>query len=233
MKKDYFKGFKLFKVVQLTILFIFAITFFLYLYLDEDIRRYIFSNKNLITICVFLWAFMIYSVVCIVLDFYQLEGHIAYNNVLSRAVYTDSLTGIPNRHGVDRIFEEYTKEKDISNLACALISIDNLGIVNSEKGRIVGNILLVDFSRMIERIGAHFGFVGRNSGNEFLVVIDNCDVSRMNKFESELSAEIEEHNKMPDSEQISLKITKVFNEEIATNDFTELVAKLYEEARRK
>lgn len=232
MKKDYFKGFKLFKIIQLAILFIFAITFFLYLYLDDEIHRYIFSNKNLTTICMFLWAFMIYSVACIVLDFYQLEGHIAYNNVLSRAVYTDSLTGIPNRYGVDRIFEEYTKEKDISKLACALISIDNLAKVNSEKGRIVGNILLVDFSRMIERIGAHYGFVGRNSGNEFLVVIDNCDVMRMTKFEDELNKEIEEHNKMSANEDIELKITKIFNKDLATDNFTELVAKLYEDARR-
>ena len=231
MRKDYFKGFKLFKIIQLTILLIFAITFFLYLYFDDELRTHVFYNKNLMTICVFLWAFMIYSVVCIILDFYQLEGHIAYNNVLSRAVYTDSLTGIPNRYGVDRIFEEYSSGKDISRLGCALISITNLDTVNHSKGRIKGNLMLVDFSRMIERIGAHYGFVGRNSGNEFLTVIEKCDLSRMEMFVAELRKEVDAYNAVGNSEPIAFGITHVLNEEVNVNDFTDLIVKLYEEAR--
>lgn len=229
--KDYFKGFKLFKIIQLTILLIFAVTFFLYLYIDDELRTHVFSNKNLMTICVFLWAFMLYSVACIVMDFYQLEGHIAHNNVLSRAVYTDALTGIANRHGVDRMFEDYSKGKDISKLGCALISISNLDEVNHEKGRIQGNLLLVDFSRIIERVGAHYGFVGRNSGNEFLTVIDNCGRDRMDKFIGELLAEVNAHNSISSGDAIELNCTTVINQEVNIDDFTELVVKLYEDAR--
>lgn len=233
MRKDYFKGFKLFKTVQLIILLLFAVTFFLYLYLDDELRTHVFSNKTLMTICVFLWAFMIYSVACIVLDFYQLEGHIAYNNVLSRAVYTDALTGIPNRHGVDRIFEEYSNGKDISKLGCALIKISNLDEVNHNKGRITGNILLVDFSRIMERVGAHYGFVGRNNGNEFLTVIDNCDQVRIEQFANELNKEISVHNGLEGSEPIQIEMTKVLNQDVKIDDFTGLIVRLYENVREK
>lgn len=231
MKQDYFKGFKIFKIIQLTLLVIFAFTFFLLIYIDNDLRNYIYSNKNILTICVFLWAFMIYSVVCIILDFYQLEGHIAHDNVLNKAVYTDSLTGIPNRFGCDKIFEEYNNGKDLSHLGCALITISNLDEINHKKGRFVGNLMLINFSRMIERVGASYGFVGRNNGNGFLVVIDNCDRTKMDKFIDAVGTELDDYNKMDLNEHIDIFITDLLNDEIKDTDFANLIARLYTKAR--
>ena len=231
MRRDYFRGYKLFKIIQLIILIIFAITFFLYIFLDNTLRNSIYTNRNLLTICVFLWAFMIYSVVSIILDFYQLEGHIAHDMVLNKAVFTDTLTGIPNRLGCDKIFEEYSNGKDISEIGCALVEISNLDSVNHEKGRIIGNIILVNFSRIIERVGAHFGFVGRNNGNGFLVIIENCDKAKMNDFITQLQEEVNEYNKVDDSEKVEFKVIPVLNESLGINDFTELIVKLYSIAR--
>lgn len=231
MRKDYFKGFKLFKIIQLAVLIIVAITFFLYIYLDARLRTGIYTNKSLLTICVFLWVFMIYSVVCIILDFYQLEGHITHDNNLNKAVYTDSLTGIPNRMGCDMIFDKYNNAIDISTMGCALIEISNLEEVNHEKGRLAGNALLVNFSRIIERVGAHYGFVGRNNGNEFLVVIENCDMDKMSNFIIELRNEIQLSNENDSRDKISIKETRVLNRDLYINDFSELVARLYEIAR--
>ena len=60
------------------------------------------------------------------MDFRLLEGHIVHDHVLKRAVYVDSLTGIPNRFSVDQIFEKYESGADISKLGCSLIKIDTL-----------------------------------------------------------------------------------------------------------
>lgn len=231
MKQDYFKGFKIFKIIQLAILVIFALTFFLLIYIDDDLRMYVYSNKNILTICVFLWAFMIYNVVCIILDFYQLEGHIAHDNVLNKAVYTDSLTGIPNRFGCDRIFEKYSDMDDISSIGCALISISNLDEINHNKGRFAGNLMLISFSRIIERVGAHYGFVGRNNGNGFLVVIENCDENKINGFLEELRNEIDSYNNIESNEFINYDATQLLNKDVLENDFTNLIAKLYDKAR--
>jgi len=231
MKQDYFKGFKIFKIIQLTILVLFAITFFLLIYLDSSLRNYLYSNKNILTICVFLWAFMIYSVVCIILDFYQLEGHIAHDNVLNKAVYTDSLTGIPNRFGCDKIFEKYSGDEDISAIGCALVRITNLNDVNHNKGRFAGNLILINFSRIIERVGSHYGFVGRNNGNGFLVVIDSCNKDKIEKFEAELNNEINSYNETENNEEIRYKITNLLNADLGEKDFTNLIVKLYDKAR--
>lgn len=230
MSTDYFKGFKLFKMIQLAILVIFAIMFFAYIYFDESLRNSVYTNKSLLTICVFLWAFMIYSIICIILDFFQLEGHIVHDNVLNKAVYTDTLTGIPNRFGCDMIFEEYSGLKDISKLGCAVIKIANLDAINHENGRSAGNVTLVDFSKIIEKVGADYGFVGRNNGNEFLAVIDNCSGSNMSDFFGKLEEEIDAYNKV---NQISIEISKtnLLNEEAKAKDFNELIEKLYNLAR--
>lgn len=233
MKEDYFKGYKIFKIVQLIILIVFAVVFFGYIFLDDELRPHLFTNKNLLTIAVFLWGFMIYSVVCIILDFHQLEGHIMHDEVLNCAVYRDALTGIPNRFGCDRIFEKYGNEKDISDLGCSLIEISNLDEINRMSGRSAGNVALKDFSRMIERVGAYFGFVGRNSGNEFLTVIEKCDESKMNRFIDELRKEIDEYNKSNEGMKIAINSTNVINSSLGIDDFNGLIAKLYADARGK
>ncbi len=226
MRDDYFRSYKMFKFIQLALLVIFAVCFFLFIFLDENLRTSVFSNKVLLTICVFLWAFMLYSVACIIMDFRLLEGHIVHDHVLKRAVYVDTLTGIPNRFSCDQIFEKYESAADISTLGCALIVIDNLNEINTTHGRSSGNIALKDFSSVVERISAHYGFVGRNNGNEFLVVIENCGSEKMDKFASELQKEIDIYNRSANYE-IRIKIAKLLNESQGFKDFRQMVARLY------
>lgn len=227
MRDDYFKSYKMFKFIQLALLVIFAVCFFLFLFLDDNLRTSVFSNKVLLTICVFLWAFMLYSVACIIMDFRLLEGHIVHDHVLKRAVYVDTLTGIPNRFSCDQIFEKYEGDTDISRLGCSLITIANLEEINRTHGRSSGNIALKEFSSVVERISAYYGFVGRNNGNEFLVVIENCSSDKMDKFASELQKEIDLYNRTSGGYEIKIKLAKILNESVGLKDFRELVAKLY------
>ena len=227
MRDDYFKSYKMFKFIQLALLVIFAIFFFLYIFLDENLRTSVFSNKVLLTICVFLWAFMLYSVACIIMDFRLLEGHIVHDHVLKRAIYVDTLTGIPNRFSCDQIFEKYESEANISDLGCALIVIDNLDEINQAHGRSSGNIALKEFSSVVERISAHYGFVGRNNGNEFLVVIENCNNDKMDRFARELQKEIDLYNRTSGGYEIKIRIARLLNESQGFKDFRELVARLY------
>ena len=76
MQTDRYRNFKLFKLIQMILLIVFGVSFFCYLKFDPLLRNNIYSNRNLLTICVFLWAFMIYSVVCLAADYKQLEKEI-------------------------------------------------------------------------------------------------------------------------------------------------------------
>lgn len=230
LKEDYFKSYKYFKVVQLSVLVLFALAFFCFLYFDKDLHQNIYTNKSLLTICVFLWAFMIYSLASIVWDFKQLEGNIVHDSYLNRTAYVDSLTGIPNRYSCDQIFEKYGHGSDISKVGCALVSISNLKEINKESGRKQGNVILCDFSRIFERIGKKYGFVGRNSGNEFLFVAEESDNEEVKKFISDLNAALEEYNGNG-PEFIEISTSFILNREQKFSEFTDLVAALYKMAK--
>ena len=231
MIKDYYKSYKYFKIAQLTVLVAFAVSFFCYLYFDEALRQSIFSNKSLLTLCVFLWAFMIYSAVSIIWDFHQLEGNIVHDQYLSKVAIIDQLTGIPNRYGVDQIFEKYSKASDLSNIGCALFYIDNISEINEKFSREEGNKALIEFSNIIESVSLQFGFVGRNSGNEFLAVIENCDKDKMQDYINTVKNRLSAYNNTTDK---NIKITdySILNTEQKEADFTKLVAQLYNNARR-
>ena len=93
--------------------------------------------------------------------------------------------------------------------------------------RSTGNVALKEFSSVVERVSAYYGFVGRNNGNEFLVVIDNCTGDKMDRFMGELQKEIDIYNKTSGGYAIRIKQSKVLNEVLGLDDFRELVAKLY------
>ena len=227
MNDDLFKGYKAFKVAQLCLLIVFGITFFCYLYFDPLLKNNIYTNRSLLSICVFLWAFWIFSLISIVWDFRQLERNITDNYMLGQTAYMDALTGIPNRQSVDLIFNKYDAKEDISDIGCALVSISNLYRINEEFGRDKGNEYLYDFAAAFERVGEKFGFVGRNGGNEFLIVMDECNEDKINSFLNEFYDELDTINSDPGQRKITFDSRYILNSKEDAGSFRELIAALY------
>ncbi len=232
MQTDRYHNFKLFKLIQLILLILFGLMFFCYLSLDPLLRNNIYSNRNLLTICVFLWAFMLYSAVCLIGDFYQLQKAIIESHKLSQAAYIDSLTGLPNRNGCDVVIEKYSLKHDIGSMGCALIELSSIDRINLEKGRSRGDKYIHDFATVFEPIAVKFGFAGRNSGNEFLLIVDDCPQDKMEGFISQLNAAIDKYNEEKSDLPIEIKLGFILNANEGLNDFSALISKLYSENRR-
>jgi len=231
LKKDSIHAYRVFKTIQLVVLVIFFIAFLVYLKTDPVLSNTIYTNTKLLSICVFLWAFMIFSFISIVFDFRQLEKNITDSDDLNRIAYLDTLTGIPNKVSCDLIFQKYeaASDKVISGLACALISITNLSLINEALGREKGNYLIQDFASIFESVGKKYGFVGRNGGNEFLIVIENCDSEKMQTFMDNLAAIVKEYNENSDHMPVTYKSNELFNSELNVKTFPELISQLYKE----
>ena len=73
--------------------------------------------------------------------------------------------------------------------------------------------------------------MGRNNGNEFLVVIENCSADKMDRFKKELTKDIDLYNRSSGGYEIKIKIADLLNENMGLPDFRELVAKLYGTAK--
>lgn len=229
MKHDINNSYKIFKIVQLIILIVFFVAFLIYLKVDPFIKNNIYTNSVLLTICVFLWAFMIFSFIAVIFDLNHLEKSITNTHSLQKVAYLDSLTGIPNRQSCDLIFSQYENNENISDLGCALVSISNLKLINEALGRNKGNSLLQEFATVFETVGDKYGFVGRNGGNEFLIVIENCTEEIMQKFFDELAKEVHQYNSESNQMPVTYKSFHVINSSLKIESFGDLVATLYKQ----
>ncbi len=222
MEQNSFKRFKILKIIQLAVAIVFLVAYFLLLLLTPSLRSNIYTNMSLLLLCVLLWIFMIYSFFMLLFDFRRLEISIASEHALNRKAYLDSLTGIPNRYSCDLIFDTYKDATDIDEIGCVLISISNLVEINEKQGHDAGDQALQDFSSLLEQVADSYGFVGRNGGNEFIVVLENCTEGYVTQFIKAVEEEIESR-KMA----ISIASAYVLNHYEHLQHFTDLISLVY------
>ena len=117
---------------------------------------------------------MIFFLISICVDLFALRNIVSDNHSLQKQTYLDNLTGIPNRYSLDLIFATYNSPESLRSVGCLLFELEKLTEVNESLGRAEGDKVIQNFSIILEDICDSLGFVGRNSGNEFVVVINNC-----------------------------------------------------------
>lgn len=227
MKEYNYKVYKIFKFCQLAVLIALFVAMLMYLKFNDVVKNNIYTNKTLLALCVFMWIFMLLSFICIIIDLRQLERYISEAYQLNRIAYTDSLTGLPNRLSCDTLFEKYDNTATIDDLAVALVTITNLALINEALGHEKGDNVIKDFVSLFEKTGEKYGFVGRNGGNEFLIVMENCDEVKMAHFLDEFSEAIDEYNRTSNQLPVTYKSNTAFNISEEKYTFGELISALY------
>jgi diguanylate cyclase (GGDEF)-like protein/PAS domain S-box-containing protein len=98
----------------------------------------------------------------------------------------DVLTGLYNRNN----FEQYTKSLDYKKNTCVLIcDIDGLKLINDAFGHIEGDELLVHFANILKDLGG-IENVYRIGGDEFVMVLDDCDADCPVEMEQKIKQEV-------------------------------------------
>ena len=217
--ESYFPKFKKLKIIQA------ILTGFLLLCTAVT---YLFPSDSMHTLC-FLFIILLIAVcscfLCI--DFTYWGKAINDSDELRKSAYLDNLTGMPNRTSCDLIFEMYGSEKSLLNVGCALITIDNLIDINATKGRDAGNQVLIDFSNILTEVSEGIGFAGRNGGNEFLLVIEDCHSGQMENFFEQLNIRLKRYNALALNDPISIRYEYVLNSEWKLSRFSDIITELY------
>ncbi len=99
---------------------------------------------------------------------------------VNRLAYYDTLTGLPNRSRLIEIFNN-KKNDHVSNMALIYIDLDNFKIINDSYGHAIGDSLLIDVAKRLEKICTQNIYISRNGGDEFALLV--CD------YESEAAME--------------------------------------------
>ncbi|MCC6478955.1 MAG: EAL domain-containing protein [Sphingomonadaceae bacterium] len=95
----------------------------------------------------------------------------------SRMAEFDSLTGLANRHRMNKRLESILSAYKSSGRACALVmlDLDRFKHVNDTLGHMAGDNLLKQVATRIERVVGARGEVGRLGGDEFQIILPDLD----------------------------------------------------------
>ena len=94
-----------------------------------------------------------------------------------RAARTDPLTGLANRLLVRELLEEASMRQREGQCHCALllVDLDRFKLVNDTLGHAIGDQLLVEVGRRLEKAVGDGGRVGRIGGDEFAIIWNGAD----------------------------------------------------------
>jgi len=217
------KKFNTFKIVQLAILIILAIVS-VGLLMQPEIKQYVFSSTPATALFVVVWIVLLVNFIFILIDFNLISSiKLNYHNLYDVA-YSDPLSGIPNRFSCDTIIEKYHDKRLPEDIGCVMIDLTNLPEVNALYNHTTGNKLLKDFSSILSTAAVSLCFVGRNGGNKFLAIFENCNQEKIQIFLDRIEDRVSQHNQAPDTIAIEYHTGIALNSEEHLDQITRLIS---------
>ena len=170
-------------------------------------------------------------IISIIIDFYILRRTISIGKKLNRLAYIDKLTGIPNRYSCDLLFDNFNSPELLPNAGFLLLKINNLVAINKDKSHNNGNFLIAEFSSILEDVSQEYGYVGRNGGNEFVVMMENCDSTKLEMFLMDLTKRIHGYNEMNVGDPLEIAYSRALNQDEHKEKISELISLGYKRLR--
>lgn len=129
---------------------------------------------------------------------------------LGQIAYVDVLTGIPNRRYMEETLDDWLRAfrgKDW-RFAVAMADIDFFKNVNDEYGHDAGDLVLKAVSNTLRSHLRSMDVVGRWGGEEFLILLQNIRLDKLNEKIETLRAAIE--NSLVEEKGNSIRVTMSF-----------------------
>ncbi|AUT75779.1 hypothetical protein C2L64_46555 [Paraburkholderia hospita] len=108
----------------------------------------------------------------------QLRKRLTMERHLQRLAWFDSLTGLPNRSQLQREAHRLltNAKQNGATLAVLFVDLDRFKRVNDTQGHAIGDQVLSEIARRLQSQIQTGDVIGRLGGDEFLAVIQECDV---------------------------------------------------------
>ena len=217
------KKFNTFKIVQLILLIILTAVS-LYMLMQPEVKQYIFDSTPATILFIIVWAVLLVTFIFLLIDFSLISSmKMNYHNLYDVA-YSDPLSGIPNRFSCDTIIEKYYDKKLPDDIACVMIDLSNLPEINTLYDHRTGNKVLKDFSGILSTAAVSLCFVGRNGGNKFLAIFENCTDEKLNTFLNRVTDRVDQYNQASDSISMEYRIGKAMNRNEHLEQITKLIS---------
>ncbi|MEH0835088.1 sensor domain-containing diguanylate cyclase [Pectobacterium cacticida] len=102
-----------------------------------------------------------------------------YQRRLEHMATTDKLTGLMNRQAFDYLFRRVSMKKALQDktLSLILMDIDHFKAINDQYGHNVGDNVLKTVSAVLPAQTRSSDYSCRWGGEEFVILLDNCDIN--------------------------------------------------------
>ena len=220
----------IYKVISLIILGVLTIILSFLYHRDKEVFHKI-SDAATPAFFVVGGICLIFFVFSILIDFYILSRTASIGRHLNKLAYLDQLTGLPNRYSCDLLIESFNNQYRLPKAGFMLMRISNLDTINDSNGHDNGNWLISEFSSILEDVSEQYGYVGRNGGNEFIILIENCDNTAIDMFLLDLTKRIHGYNEMNVGTPIEVAYSKVLNCDENAENISDLISLGYKKIR--
>ncbi len=129
---------------------------------------------------------------------------------LKKLATCDYLTGVFNRMAIlQRVQEEiYKCNRDGGVFSIILLDIDKFKTINDTYGHLVGDKVLIQFTKLVQSVLRKYDKLGRIGGEEFLIFLLNCNNNEAYRISERIRKTLE--NSPVRVDDIELKVTASF-----------------------
>ncbi len=118
--------------------------------------------------------------------------------------FHDSLTGLYNRTYLNEILKE---KKDFKDVCVVSFDIDRLKYVNDQFGHLKGDQLISSVASILKKCFRETDIVARVGGDEFVAIIENCDIKMAEIYRSRMLNFIRENNDRVEEDCLAISIS--------------------------
>lgn len=101
-------------------------------------------------------------------------------SILYKKAHNDNMTGVYNRSGFKKAFEEKTLRKPTFYIM--VFDLDKTKMINDKFGHFKGDEYIIKSANIIKEEIGEFGFVGRTGGDEFVAYIENVNEDEIERI---------------------------------------------------
>ena len=118
----------------------------------------------------------------------------------------DALTNVYNRRWLQHKFESFQSAQDNRSTKHSLlyIDLDEFKLVNDNFGHVVGDSFLCGITRELEKCIRHNDTLARMGGDEFAILLENCDVQKAQEISDCLVKHVDRFFMMVGNEKVSI-----------------------------
>ncbi|MFY0640785.1 MAG: ABC transporter substrate-binding protein [Bermanella sp.] len=131
------------------------------------------------------------------------------NKELASLAISDPLTGIMNRRGfienAERMISLESRQKN--KICLLLLDIDFFKKINDQYGHHVGDFCLIEFTEIIQSCCRMHDLVARVGGEEFIILLSDCDTSQARDKANYIVQRVREHNFKPNGIENTINVT--------------------------